>query len=781
MQRRAELGTIASRCGLVLIIGVAAVVALQWVYRVPIFQSPDEPAHYDYALCLYQTGKLLRAPALGPNENPGALRHPYTDYLAARTALGELIRDPGLRMALDYGTPAYFAELERDAPPPAQRRVHQAPGLAGLYPFGYYAAVALWLKANRWWMGDGPVALLFSARLFSVVLLAISLALTYMAARGYQARRGTALLLTAVIGCFPMVSFIGSYIQPDNLALTLVSACFYLTARRRRAPNHYGSLAALGLVLGMLAVTKVHFFACMVVPILAQLLTRWLTQWPGWAGALRTLALLAIPSAVLGSVSAYLMAPAHNYLAQSAPYTDFNSFYLNGFTRALSDFYMGCTHISFWGVFGWLQVALVIGTPATDEIVRFIVQAGAWVLLALTLVRLEQVSARLITVARGGHFRRSLQMACGHVPVNSYFLFTGFMFGLYIQSNNRFGAQGRNWIPFMLPIFWTGLLYAPRALTMPLLRRALQCAVAAVLVFYATVGNYFGLQSLEHHFYYSATELAELKARTAEIRCAVSLAELAAASVGQPTRQFAFECPVERLNAIELPVAIWKDGLPTQIRLELTSAQGERLAEATWAASAGPTDRYLTFSLSGLDGLQGKRLTVRLTEQAAIRAPIVFVSQQRAPAALEARLVYQAIAVRTDPGRGIPHVLGAAKDGQLVSLTAGPIASPFVAPFDALAGVEILLSTYGGKNAGQVCLELLDANGQWLAASTVAAEQLRDNRYQWFPLPEIAGIKGRAFQLRLSYALPPGANGNIVGWATPTAPRLLVACIRGSR
>jgi len=36
---------------------------------------------------------------------------------------------------------------------------------------------------------------------------------------------------------------------------------------------------------------------------------------------------------------------------------------------------------------------------------------------------------------------------------------------LHVRLDNRFGGQGRNWIPFLLPIFYVPLCYAPKAIS----------------------------------------------------------------------------------------------------------------------------------------------------------------------------------------------------------------------------------------------------------------------------------------------------------------------------
>ena len=99
-----------------------------------------------------------------------------------------------------------------------------------------------------------------------------------------------------------------------------------------------------------------------------------------------------------------------SYYDPPASYTtNFFSYTLQGFKRAFLDYYAGMTHDSFWGLFGWVDTPLVIRGRNTTEAVQFIIQVFAWVILGLTLWRLEQVGSRLVRLS--GRGRRGLRAA----------------------------------------------------------------------------------------------------------------------------------------------------------------------------------------------------------------------------------------------------------------------------------------------------------------------------------------------------------------------------------
>src|SRR5207248_1084608 len=118
------------------------------VFLVPIFQSPDEDTHLDFALLIYEHGGLLVARQLPPTPDPYCCHHPYILYLRVRTNMRPVVNGDASGMPAGYGSPAFYEALDRDAPP-RERDYEQGPFLQGLYPFGYYAMLAGWLHLVR--------------------------------------------------------------------------------------------------------------------------------------------------------------------------------------------------------------------------------------------------------------------------------------------------------------------------------------------------------------------------------------------------------------------------------------------------------------------------------------------------------------------------------------------------------------------------------------------------------------------------------------------------------
>jgi hypothetical protein len=483
----------------------AAALSLWWVFLVPIYQSPDEPVHLDYALCLNERRGLFHGVVAPPGKFPDwiqhpPLAHPYARYLEDAACTRQVTFRPDVRMPLGYGSQRFYREVERRAPPVETIQSERSPVLAAVYPFGYYALLAAWLDAVRF-VHDGPVGLLFGARLFSVLLFVVSLVLTYATCRELNLRRLLTLVLTAIVGFFPMTTFVSSYVQPDNLGFTLVSLCFLLSLRWQRRPSNRWLLAALGLDLGLLWVTKKHFALCMFLSVIPVVAARLWVDRAGFRAWLRHGIILLLPVVLLGPVQLWVETGARGYWDELPPYQGFNTTVLTGFTHAIMDYYNGGTHRSFWGVFGWLDTPLVIRDEKTTTRVNFVIDACTWVVLALTLLRLEQVGTRLWRLWRCGKGQEAARIALSNVPINSYFLYTVLMFGMYVRLESRLSPQGRNWLPFLLPIFLTAILYAPKALTGLAVRRGFAAALALALLIFDGVGGYYAIKTIEHRYY----------------------------------------------------------------------------------------------------------------------------------------------------------------------------------------------------------------------------------------------------------------------------------------
>jgi hypothetical protein len=507
-----------ARLVLAAIIAMSAGLSIRWTFIVPIYQAPDEPVHFDYALCLYEHGGLFKAndAAVARQAMQQArfrdypfiyyLVHPYSLYLCERTEQGTISFNGSAHMPPGYGTSAYYQALDRDAPRVNAAQIKTPPAQAYYYPFGYYGLLALWLRLIHCFSGRLTV-LFFTARLMSTALLVVTLWLAHATLGRTGCRSVLALLITACIGMFPLTTMMASSIQPDNLSFTLAALVFYLAVRVRQSPEDWWPMFGLGLALGALFVTKQHYFVAVAVPIVGMLIAVGFNHRYGRWYWLRAMFILASPTALLGGMYYWTICGLDYHplrtsgLLHGAHGIQKLLVLAEEVRKALLDYYAGVTHDSFWGQFGWMDTPLVIRGVHTMALIRIMIQICVWLIGGLSVIRLEQIGSRVWVVARRRGLGAAGRLMLGSVLLNSYFVFTLLMVILYVRTDNFFAAQGRNWLPFLLPIFMTALAYAPRALCLPAARRWLSRGLAAGLLTFVAAAAYSAPDNIQARFY----------------------------------------------------------------------------------------------------------------------------------------------------------------------------------------------------------------------------------------------------------------------------------------
>jgi dolichyl-phosphate-mannose-protein mannosyltransferase len=492
-----------AECVLAVIVISAASLSLYWVFKVPLLQCPDEDLHVDYAFSIYSAGRLLnvRTTPSAWNTHPKAIgndweliSHRFTLYLIEATnSLSVMSR--GHQMAPDYGTTTYYQTLDRNAPqsPPDVPDLgpRDNPWMVTSYPFAYYGAVAMWISLFRAF-SDSLTGMFFWARAFSVVLLMCSLVLVYVLARELRFARWFSLLLTAIIGFFPLTSYVSSCVQADNLSFPLVLLCFYSVLRVRRAPGSAGRLAILGTALGVLLVTKYHVYLCVLAAVSALLISEYLFQRRPGKVWLQLFVFLALPSFALGLVQLWVGWGARESFGSNLHPTQLGA--ADAFSGTFMDYYVGGYSLrTFWNLpYGWASLPRVVG----------VVIIGLTLLtLILMFVRSEKVLTRLVQLAGRGRWRWALRLAFSNPLLISHFVFTIFMIFLYALSDNSFVAQGRHWFPYILSSFLIATKYAPQAFTHRRTQAAFSLLMVLGLALYCAFGSYHSIQAIKERYY----------------------------------------------------------------------------------------------------------------------------------------------------------------------------------------------------------------------------------------------------------------------------------------
>ncbi|MCS6844701.1 MAG: glycosyltransferase family 39 protein [Caldilineales bacterium] len=229
--------TVQSRRWLALVLMLYLALAVLYAVRVPAWQAPDEPAHYNYIAEVATTGRL---PVLRMGDYDGA----YIQRLTTERF------PPELSVA------------------PLRYEAHQPPL--------YYLLAALVYRAT-----DGA---LLPLRLLSVALGALLVVLIYALARLILPGRPEVALAAAAFTAFlPMHVATSAAVNNDALAEVVLAAILLLSVRYVQLalvgprPPTPGDALAIGLLLGLALVTKVSAYVAIPVVLLLPLIP-WLER-----------------------------------------------------------------------------------------------------------------------------------------------------------------------------------------------------------------------------------------------------------------------------------------------------------------------------------------------------------------------------------------------------------------------------------------------------------------------------------------------------------------------
>lgn len=495
----------------VAVILLAGAVSTAWVFTVPIFQAPDEAAHFDYAVSIYNAHRLIQV----AEGTPDWLVNPQTNYLLRAVDFQRVAWHSSQRVPRGYGTRSFFTSIDRAAPAfdSASRSRGKINYIVRLYPFGFYALEALWMHAVALLTGS-LVATFFAARLLCVLLLMAGLYFNYRTALNLGVPRWTSVALIAAIGLFPMTSFVSSYVQPDNLAYALLSAALFFATQLRVNGILTYRVALLGTSLGLLAITKYQFFLTAAIPILALLVVRLIqTRAPAWLWTVN-LTLCAVPSLALFSVQHWIVdrpsSAASSPLIITTVVGSFASVLAQGFSttthyvvatgsQAFVDCFMsgGCA-ATFWQVVGIFDTPLVIVNPAVESFIRVaiaLITAGVIVILAFYLIR---NSTGICRAWLRRHGSLALRILVSDPVLNSYLCFIAIMVVLYVLSNNAYGAEGRHFYPYIFAAFLCFVWYAPRAFKK---QRVLAPVFAGLFLCYSLAASSYALADVVERYY----------------------------------------------------------------------------------------------------------------------------------------------------------------------------------------------------------------------------------------------------------------------------------------
>jgi len=330
-------------------VGLALLVGLLYAFLVPPWQAPDEWRHFEYVKLILEKGRLVspgdRSPEIWGEIIDSMIRHNYWQF--------------------GY---AYYP-YDPSNPPQSFEEIVPAWIAHSLYhPPAYYAAAALFISPLS---GSGVDQQLLAARVFSVLLGALSVATAYGTARAiFPKEEALGRLGPLIMALLPMHTFINASVNSDALAELMVSLLIFqwvVILRRGLSP-----LLAIGVVFATVVGFLTKRITVMSLPICAVGLLLWLTGRPwrslsarklravGMGLALGMVALLTWRDEICGFVpgACQFVLRYRGYLVIPE---DIGAFILNPeyYTAEAfrTYFFWGQTLFeSFWARFGWMNV-----------------------------------------------------------------------------------------------------------------------------------------------------------------------------------------------------------------------------------------------------------------------------------------------------------------------------------------------------------------------------------------------------------------------------------------
>ena len=376
--------------------------ALFAIYTPP-WQTPDEPAHFNYIRHIAEFGCC-------PRIEPGDWQ---SDYLALLTTT---------RFA-----PAHLDQLDA-----IQYEDHHPPL--------YYLLASIVFKLSA---GD-----LVALRLLSVALGAAVVSLSYVISRHIlPSQPQIALGAMALVAFTPQHLSMMASVNNDALAETLVALALLWLIRYLNTEGI--PVWRLGFIVGLALLTKITIaFLALVVPLGVWL--KWRRSGSATQDLIRSLTILALIAGLMGSIwwlrniavygfPDFLGLAAHDAVVADQPRTADYIAQL-GFTTYVSQM-MGTTFKSFWGQFGWMALPL-------DGVF------DGWIYRGFTLLVITGVAGALLASRPRSAAPQKPALICTTSDVSIVLLTILIVVALqFIYYNIEFQQwQGRYLFPALIPI-----------------------------------------------------------------------------------------------------------------------------------------------------------------------------------------------------------------------------------------------------------------------------------------------------------------------------------------
>lgn len=245
------------------LLGTTLVLVVAWALVTPLFQAPDEQAHFAYVQSLAERGDLPGDPARPMQSTEQGVSSPSGADQAA-----------GQRVAPMEWSAAVGERWERDAADfgPEQRSDGGGPNPAGPNPPLYYL-----LAAGAYHAAGGDFFdRLLAARLASALWLLVTVAAVWLLIGELTSRDRLAQVAGAAFaGMLPMIGFISATATPDGMLYAAWSLSLWLGVRILKRGITIRSALAFAAVVGLACVVKATSYALLPGAALVLCVAAW--------------------------------------------------------------------------------------------------------------------------------------------------------------------------------------------------------------------------------------------------------------------------------------------------------------------------------------------------------------------------------------------------------------------------------------------------------------------------------------------------------------------------
>jgi len=490
---------------LVAVVAAATLVAAVWAFFVPPFEQPDELAHVDYAFALYDVARPFQV----ADAMPASLASAQGRYLEAAVAYRSMRYNPAARSAGWFFSADMRHRVDTGAPRPSHAiPPHGArlPYVMFIYPVAYYVLAAAATVAAGWATSSSLVAEFLTLRLLNVALFAGTTYLSYLVIEAYLRNRRASLLVTFAVALFPLASWVGAYVQPDNLTSFLYAATSYAAVRWLRTPYEPIATAAIALCLAILFFTKQHYAIAMWIPIVAMMLAN--VPRVKRSRAIGAFAGLILIVPIVAAIASFRLTPVaslvdtQNVVRQNiATALEPSAFgaLCRAFAREFVDVFVGGDAFdSFWFRFG-IRGATIFPSSIIPSLRAGLVLAGTIVFTLLTVVSIRRYTF-VWRHKRRPTLARIVRTVVSNVPFNAYLAVMLVELIAATLSSGRLTIQGRYWLPAILGITIAIFAGLPR-LVPPVARRRATVSLAACAALWSAGSSATALFAMGRNFY----------------------------------------------------------------------------------------------------------------------------------------------------------------------------------------------------------------------------------------------------------------------------------------